>query len=106
MHCLRAWTDGGSNAISVAEHTVMLILCLYRRMLYSWANARAGNWRSGLNTEQVLELSGKTVGVIGFGNVGRQVTRKLGGFDVKVLYFLRRLDRCVTCTHSYLHRYT
>jgi phosphoglycerate dehydrogenase-like enzyme len=78
--------DGGSNAISVAEHAMMLILSVYRRMLHVWANARAGKWRSGLSTEHVLELSGKTVGVIGFGNVGRQLARKLAGFDVHILY--------------------
>jgi phosphoglycerate dehydrogenase-like enzyme len=83
---MRVVTDGGSNAVSVAEHTMMLILSVYRRMILVWANARAGKWRSGLSTEHVFELSGKTVGVIGFGNVGRQLARKLAGFDVRILY--------------------
>lgn len=78
--------DGGSNAISVAEHAMMLILSVYRRMLYSWANARAGKWRAGLSTENVLELSGKTIGIVGFGNVGRQLARKASGFDVRIIY--------------------
>ena len=46
----------------------------------------AGKWRAGLSTANVLELSGKTVGIVGFGNVGRQLARKLMGFDVRVLY--------------------
>ena len=78
--------NGGSNAISVAEHAVMLILAVYRKLLESHANAAAGKWRSGLDPGGVLELSGKTVGVVGFGNVGRQLARKLSGFDVRVLY--------------------
>ena len=79
-------TDGGSNAVSVAEHAMMLILSVYRRMLLVWANARAGKWRADLSTDHILELSGKTVGLVGFGNVGRQLARKLGGFDVRILY--------------------
>ena len=63
--------NGGSNAISVAEHAVMLILAVYRKLLESHANAAAGKWRSGLDPGGVLKLSGKTVGVVGFGNVGR-----------------------------------
>eukprot|EP01046_Picozoa_sp_COSAG06_P002893 COSAG06_NODE_106_length_23773_cov_20.279083_7_plen_145_part_00 len=65
---------------------MMLILSVYRRMLYSWANARAGKWRAGLSTENVLELSGKTIGIVGFGNVGRQLARKASGFDVRIIY--------------------
>jgi phosphoglycerate dehydrogenase-like enzyme len=78
--------NGGSNAISVAEHAVGLIIAVYRQLLAGWVSAREGQWRAGLSTRNVFELSGKCVGVIGFGNVGRQLARKLSGFDVRIIY--------------------
>ncbi|HJP28608.1 MAG TPA: NAD(P)-dependent oxidoreductase, partial [Dehalococcoidia bacterium] len=79
--------NGGSNAISVSEHTMTLILSVYRRMMESWINTKNGNWRSGIDQLPVRsEINGKTVGIIGFGNIGRQVARRLSGFDCEILY--------------------
>jgi len=79
--------NGGSNAISVSEHAMTLMLSVYRRMMESWDNTRNGNWREGVDQLPVrTEINGKTVGIIGFGNIGRQVARRLSGFDCEVLY--------------------
>ncbi|MBT4125453.1 MAG: lactate dehydrogenase [Chloroflexi bacterium] len=79
--------NGGSNAISVSEHAVTLMLSVYRRMMESWDNTRDGKWRDGVDQLPVrTEINGKTVGIIGFGNIGRQVARRLSGFDCEVLY--------------------
>lgn len=79
--------NGGSNAVSVSEHTVSLMLSVYRRMMDAWQNTRDGRWREGIDNLPLRhEITGKTVGIIGFGNIGRQVARKLSGWDVELLY--------------------
>ena len=80
--------NGGANSVAVAEHTILLILAVYRRLL-SYANrVRAGQWRvtegRGVDT---YELEGKTVGLVGIGNIGQQVARRLRGFGTEVQYF-------------------
>ena len=65
-----------------------LILSVYRRMMEAWANTVGGNWRNGVDQLPVrTEISGKTIGIVGFGNIGRQVARRLSGFDCEVLYY-------------------
>jgi len=79
--------NGGSNAISVSEHAMSLMLSVYRRLMDSWENTRAGNWREGIDQLPFRsEINGKTVGIVGFGNIGRQVARRLQGWDVELLY--------------------
>ncbi len=78
--------NGGANAIDVAEHAVMLMLASYRRLVEMDTNVRQGQWRaidSGLST---YTLNGKTVGLIGFGNIGRRVAQLLQPFGVTILY--------------------
>jgi len=84
---IKVANNGGSNAISVSEHAMTLMLSVYRRMMESWDNTRYGKWRDGIDQLPVrTEINGKTVGIIGFGNIGRQVARRLSGFDCEVLY--------------------
>jgi phosphoglycerate dehydrogenase-like enzyme len=78
---------GDAMASVVAEHTVLLILAVYRRLLQLDSAVRSGAWRS---TEPVLrELRGKRVGLIGLGFIGREVARRLGGFGAQVSYCSR-----------------
>ncbi len=79
--------NGGSNAISVSEHAMSLMLSVYRRLMDSWENTRDGKWREGVDQLPFRsEINGKTVGIVGFGNIGRQVARRLQGWDVELLY--------------------
>lgn len=73
----------GANAVSVAELTVGLILSLARSIPAAVQAARSGGWPriSGIS------LEGKTVGLLGFGAVGREVARRLAGFECKLLTF-------------------
>ncbi|GGU46689.1 hydroxyacid dehydrogenase [Streptomyces lavendofoliae] len=72
-----------SNTTSVAELTVGLILALLRHIPAAGASVRAGEWnRSAFQGE---ELSGKTVGILGFGRIGRLVARRLAAFDARLL---------------------
>jgi D-3-phosphoglycerate dehydrogenase / 2-oxoglutarate reductase len=72
-----------SNSESVAEHTVLLILAVQRRLCQVSAGLRAGEWRDQVKLGP--ELHGKTVGLVGLGNVGSRVAEKLSGFRTRLL---------------------
>lgn len=79
-----------TNAVAVAEHTLLLILAVYRRLLASHDAIQAGKWpQSELYDRGIYELSGKTVGLIGFGDIGQTVARFLTGFGARTLYYRR-----------------
>ena len=71
----------GANAASVAELTVALLLLLARPVLQAAAETRAGGWPRMPG----LSLSGKTIGLVGLGAIGREVAQRLAGFDCRVL---------------------
>lgn len=84
----------GSNAGPVAELTIGLMLAVYRRIAHVDRAMRQGQWLKSEMREVGYQIAGKTVGLIGFGNIGRMVAHRLRGFDARVLYFdLRRPDR-------------
>ena len=58
-------SNGGANAVAVAEHTLLLILAVYRNLAASCAATRTGTWRPpAVGQQQLHELSGKTVGLV------------------------------------------
>jgi len=80
--------NGGANSVAVAEHAVMLILATLKKLAWQHKNCVDGKWRVGDFAEQrFYELEGKTVGVVGLGNIGKKVVRRLHGFDVDILYY-------------------
>ena len=82
--------NGGANSVAVAEHTVMLILACYRRMFHYATLVKGGGWRPVEDRSvDVFELEGKTVGLIGMGNIAQQVAKRLRAFDVTLQYFDR-----------------
>jgi len=81
-------TFGDAMASVVAEHTLLLILAVYRRLLQLDAAVRAGTWRT--NEPELRELRGKRVGLIGLGYIGREVALRLRAFQVDVVYYSRR----------------
>ena len=81
-------SNGGANSVAVAEHAIMLMLAVYRKLVLYHQNVAAGRWMQGMpRTEDVFELEGKTVGLVGLGNIGQQVAKRLRGFDAKVIYY-------------------
>jgi phosphoglycerate dehydrogenase-like enzyme len=80
-------TFGEAMASVVAEHTVLLILALYRRLVQLDAAVRSGAWRS--NEPIMRELRGKRVGLIGLGYIGRDVAIRLQAFGADVVYCSR-----------------
>ena len=73
---------GGVNADVVAEHALGLALAILHRVPHYDRRVRAGQWRDG---SFFRELHGLTVGIVGFGQVGRKLGRLLRPFDVRIL---------------------
>lgn len=80
-------TNGGANAWAVAEHAIALILALYKRIVLCDRSVRAGEWRKAANGFNTFEVAGKTVGIIGAGNIGRKVACRLKAFETEILYY-------------------
>jgi len=80
-------TNGGANAVAVAEHTILLILAVLRRLRLLDARTRMGEWRPQGADAEIYELEGKTVGLVGLGAIGRHVAARLRPFGVTVQYF-------------------
>ena len=84
----------GSNAGPVAELAIALMLAVYRRIPYVDRAMRQGLWPKAEMRETCFQIAGKTVGLVGFGNIGRMLARRLQGFDARVIYFdARPADR-------------
>ena len=80
--------NGGANAIAVAEHTLMLILAVQKKLVRFHNHVVAGKWLVGnLAETRVFELAGKTLGIVGLGNIGRKVARRAAAFDMRVQYY-------------------
>ena len=83
----------GSNSGPVAELAVALMLGVYRRLAQVDAALRRGVWLKAEMREVGYQIAGKTVGLIGFGNIGRKVAQRLRGFECRVIYYdARRAD--------------
>jgi D-3-phosphoglycerate dehydrogenase len=83
--------EGNSNA--VGEHAMALLLSFYHHIPQSFAEVSQGRWLVEKN--RTHELEGKTIGIIGYGNTGKSLARKLAGFNMNVLAY-----------DKYLHDYS
>lgn len=72
------------NRDSVAEHVVGMLLILMNRLFIASNEVKKGIWRREENRGD--ELLGKIFGIIGYGNMGKAVAKRLSGFGVKVLF--------------------
>ena len=80
--------NGGANSVAVAEHAVMLMLAVLKKLVYHHNNVAAGTWRAADFTSiRTYEVEGKRLGIIGLGNIGKKVARRVRGFDMDVRYY-------------------
>jgi phosphoglycerate dehydrogenase-like enzyme len=79
--------NGGANAIPVAEHAVLLMLAVYKWLPQHQLALHDGQWLGHAKVLQMFELRKKTVGIVGFGHIGREVARCLLGFQTNTLYY-------------------
>jgi D-3-phosphoglycerate dehydrogenase len=78
-------TAAEGSTVTVAEHTMALILALARRVPWAHASMIAGRWERGVFTG--VELAGRTLGIIGLGRIGRAVAKRAAAFDMRVIAF-------------------
>jgi len=80
---LLAAPEGNRNA--VGEHTLGMLLSLFNKLNKADREVRQGKWLREEN--RGIELDGKTIGLIGYGNMGKAFAKKLRGFNVEVICF-------------------
>ena len=79
--------NGGANAISVAEHAIMLMLTVARKVPWQHANVAGGRWRGNGPAPRMYELYDKTLGIVGLGTIGKKVARLSKAFGMRVQYY-------------------
>lgn len=80
------YVNAGVNAQSVAEHTLALILTCLKRLPQINQQTHQGVWKKQQVGVTTRELKGKTVAMVGMGNIGRLVAQMLQGFNVRIIY--------------------
>jgi D-3-phosphoglycerate dehydrogenase len=80
---LIAAPEGNANA--VGEHALGMLLSLFNQLNKANNEVKSGHWNREAN--RGLELEGKTIGIIGYGNMGKSFAKKLSGFDATVLCY-------------------
>ena len=86
QHGIPVYVNAGVNAQSVAEHTLTLILACLKRLPQINQQTHQGVWKKQQVGVTTRELKGKTVALVGMGNIGRLVAQMLQGFGVNVVY--------------------
>jgi len=79
----------GWPAISVAEHTIMLILMTLKQAIYMYTKTVQNAWKEGERYPNRYELKGKTLGLLGLGSIGQEVAKLATVFGVKKIYYTR-----------------
>lgn len=82
-HDIDVMNTPGANSNAVAEEVIAMILASCRHLIPADISTRAGEWEKSKFMGR--ELTGKTVGILGLGNIGQLLVKRLAGFEVKIL---------------------
>ncbi len=86
-HGVVCCNNGNLNSSRVADFAMMMVLNLFRQTIPTVQNMNAGDWKAARGPAlEAREVEGKTLGIIGFGNIGGKLGKRAHGFDLKVLY--------------------
>lgn len=88
-HGITVAITAGIASNTVAEHAITLMLTAMRNVLVADRSMREGRWITSELRPISQRLYGKTVGIVGFGGIGRALARQLRGFDATTLYYRR-----------------
>ncbi len=87
---VRVANNGGANAVAVSEHTIALIVAMFRKLQLQFNATRDGLWNANIRQDWLhgaWELAGKTVGIVGAaGRIGGRVARRLQGWECSITY--------------------
>ena len=85
-----------ANTVTVAEHTVALIGAATKHLLFLDSETRKGKFKTARRLYLPIDLDGKTLGIIGYGRIGKQVAKKcMGAFNMKVIVYDPYIDDSV-----------
>lgn len=85
-HHIPVYVNAGVNARSVAEHTMTLMLCCLKNIPQISQNVKNGIWKKQQTGISCNEIFGKTIGLVGMGAIGKQVSQYLKAFGASVYY--------------------
>lgn len=88
-HGVRVLRTTGSNAVTVAETTLGLILTVNRNIARGHLAVQRGDWPKSQLGAISMRLSGRTVGIVGMGHIGKALAKLLTGFGCEILYTKR-----------------
>lgn len=77
----------GGNAAGVAELTILFILALYRKLVTLNEATKTGSWLMWELRPRSFEMQGKTHGLIGFGNIAKEVAKRSQAFGTRIVYY-------------------
>jgi D-3-phosphoglycerate dehydrogenase / 2-oxoglutarate reductase len=82
---IRVYSSPEGNKDAVGEHVIGMLLMLFNKLKMGDSEVRKGIWRREEN--RGLEIQGKTIAIIGYGNMGSALAKKLSGFDCRVIAY-------------------
>ena len=87
-HGIEVANNGGANAVSVAEHAIMLMLTINHKFDLQIESVKDGKWMKGVTgaLSEYTSLVDRQVGIIGLGQIGSRVARRLRGWECSVVY--------------------
>ncbi|MDO8639762.1 MAG: D-2-hydroxyacid dehydrogenase [bacterium] len=91
---IRVTSSSGVHPIPISEHVMAFMLMFARQIVSSYrTQIKRKKWIRDYRELPVFELYGKTIGILGFGRIGKQIAKLAKGFDMKVLAMVRDIKR-------------